>query len=383
MPSYDLIATTTFGIEAVARRELEDLGFDIVATENGKVIFRTDAAGIARANLRIRTADRILLRVGSFPATTFDELFDGTAALPWEDFIASDAAFPVDGKAVRSTLFSVPDCQAIVKRAVVERLRRAHGTGTLPETGSETRILVSLLSDVATLTIDTSGVALHKRGYRVAPVSAPLKETLAAALVLLSFWRPDRDLYDVFCGSGTIPIEAALIGRNIAPGIARDFAFRHWNLVSEAVWAEELRKARADEIREGTLSIHASDVDPAAIEAARRNAKAAGVDGDIVFEVRDFRDVRYKGDAGILISNPPYGERLDEGADDVYRAMRTVFGPLGTWSLYLLTARPDYADLLRRRPDRERKLYNGNIEVHYCQYYGPRPSRGGNRTGTP
>ncbi|MFA5006883.1 MAG: class I SAM-dependent RNA methyltransferase [Candidatus Izemoplasmatales bacterium] len=375
MDRFELIATTTFGLEAVAKRELLDLGFEILSTENGKVVFRADAAGIVRANLWVRTADRILLRVGTFRAETFDELFERTKALPWETFIPADGRFPVDGKSVKSKLFSISDCQGIVKKAIVERLRTIHPVERFAETGADFQVLVSLLSDVATLTVDTSGIALHKRGYRVAPVAAPLKETLAAALVLLSYWRKDRVLYDVFCGSGTIPIEAAMIARNVAPGLRRDFAFRHWPWLAPRFWDEETAKAEAAVDRSSPLSIFASDIDPAAVEAARRNAAAAGVAEDIVFRVADFRDVAFKGERHVLISNPPYGERLagDPNQDGLYRDMKTVFGPLGSWSLYILTSHPGFSGLMKRQPDRERKLYNGNIEVHYYQYYGPKP----------
>ncbi len=375
MGPYELIATTTFGLETVVKRELTDLGFDIVQTENGKVVFRSDDAGIVKANLWIRCADRILLKVGAFRAVTFDELYDGTAALPWEKLIAVDGKFPVDGKSVKSTLFSISDCQAIVKKAIVDRLRVRHAVTRFPETGADFPVLVSVLNDVATLTIDTSGTALHKRGYRVAPVTAPLKETLAAALVLLSYWRKDRVLYDVFCGSGTIPIEAALIGRNIAPGLSRDFAFRHWPWLDPSLWTEETRKAYLAIDHKTPLSIFASDIDGRAVEAARENAAEAGVDDCIVFSTADFRDVVFPGGRGILISNPPYGERLTGDPDqaNLYQDMKTVFGPLADWSLYLLTSYPGFPNLMRRKPDRERKLYNGNIEVHYYQYFGPRP----------
>lgn len=375
MTRLELIATTTFGLEAIAKRELIDLGFPILATDNGRIVFSADAAGIARANLWMRTADRILLKIGSFRAETFDELFERTRDLPWEDYIPADGRFPVDGKSVKSKLFSISDCQAIVKKAIVERLRRTHAVPRFPETGADHQVLVSLHEDVATLTIDTSGAALHKRGYRVSPVAAPLKETLAAALVMLSYWRRDRILYDVFCGSGTIPIEAALIGRNVAPGLLRDFASERWPWIGTDLWAEERERAAQAADRTAPLSIFASDIDPAAVAAAMRNAAAAGVGDAIAFRTADFRDVAYKGERNVLIVNPPYGERLaaESGTDRLYGDMKTVFGPLGSWSLYVLTAYPGFAGLMRRKPDRERKLYNGNIEVHYYQYYGPRP----------
>lgn len=374
MNAWELIATTTFGVEAVAKRELTGLGFEVLRTENGKITFNADLSGIARANLWLRSADRVLLKTGEFPALTFDELFDKTTAIPWERFIAPDGKFTVNGKSVKSTLFSVPDCQAIVKKAIVKRLEKAYGIAWFPETGAEFTVLVSLLSDVATLTIDTSGVALHKRGYRQTPVAAPLKETLAAALVLLSYWDENRSLYDVFCGSGTIPIEAAMIGNNLAPGLNRDFASRHWEWIGADVWNEEIALAQAAK-RSHPLRIRASDIDPAAVEAAKANAEAAGVGEMIRWEVADFRAIDYREKFGVLISNPPYGERLADSEEirRMYADIENVFGRLDTWSIYLLSGHLGFTKLKNRESDRIRKLYNGNLETLYHQFLGPKP----------
>jgi len=375
MMQYELIATSTFGIEAVVKRELVKLGFEVVRTENGKVTFLSDLSGIAKANIWLRSADRVLLKVGEFTAETFDELFEKTRALNWGKYIPIDGKFTVNGKSVKSKLFSISDCQAIVKKAIVETLKQKYAVTWFDESGADYTVLISMLSDVATLTIDTSGTALHKRGYRVAPVEAPLKETLAASLIMLSYWNQDRTLYDVFCGSGTIPIEAAMIGKNIAPGLKRDFASKHWSFIGDDIWTREIATAKAAIRSDIHLSIFASDIDALCIEAARTNAEEAGVGDSIVFTQIDFKNVDYSTPYGILITNPPYGERLSEdyNVNDIYNNMRPLFKKLDTWSLYLLTSYEGFANLIAKKPDRERKLYNGNIETCYYQYYGPKP----------
>ena len=271
MGQFELIATTTFGIEGVVKREIINLGFKVIKTENGKVTFLSDEAGIAKANLWLRTADRVLLKVGEFKAFTFDELFDKTIALDWSKYIPENGKFTVNGKSVKSKLFSISDCQAIVKKSIVENLKKKYNTSWFSESGANYTVLISILKDVATLTIDTSGVALHKRGYRINSVEAPLKETLGATLVLLSYWNKDRTLYDVFCGSGTIPIEAAMIGRNIAPGLSRDFASKHWSLIGEKIWKEEIKKAFQAIDHNVDLNIYASDINERNLNAAIEN----------------------------------------------------------------------------------------------------------------
>lgn len=377
MKEFELIATTSFGLEAVCKRELVALGFKVTSTENGKVTFLGDAAGIARANLWLRTADRVLLKVGEFKAFTFDELFDKTKALPWHEYISVDGKFTVNGKSVKSKLFSISDCQAIVKKSIVENLKQKHHVSWFPETGADYTVLISILKDVATLTIDTSGVALHKRGYRIETIDAPMKETLAASLVLLSFWNKDRVLYDAFCGSGTIPIEAAMIGRNIAPGLSRDFAAKYWGFLGPEVWREEKKKAFQAIDYDTEIKIYASDISDKSIEAAKANAEEAGVDDCIEFSVNDFRELDLKNDYGIMISNPPYGERLDhlEMVKRIYKVMGVKFKALDTWSFYFITSYKEFESEYRKASDRKRKLYNGNIETWYFQYYGPRPPR--------
>lgn len=372
---YTLIATTTFGIEAVARRELEALGFEIIGTENGKVTFKGDERGIVKANLWVRTADRILIQLGQFKAFTFDQLFDQTKAIPWEKYISKEGKFIVNGKSVKSKLFSIRDCQKMVKKATVDRLKEAYKVNWLEESKEEYQIMVSLLKDVATITLDTSGTGLHKRGYRVETVEAPMKETLAAALVQLSYWNKDRTLYDVFCGSGTIPIEAAMIGRNIAPGLARDFDAKHWSFIPSQIWKEEVRAAYQAIDYDVDLQIYASDISQKSIEAAKENALEAGVDDCITFATKDFKDIEYQNDYGIIISNPPYGERLDTKhiVEGMYIALGNIFNKLDTWSKYFFTSYEEFERKYRNKSDRKRKLYNGRIEAYYYQYYGPRP----------
>jgi putative N6-adenine-specific DNA methylase len=376
MKQVQLIATTTFGLETVVKKEVKDLGFNIVSIEDGKITFESDLAGIARANLWLRSADRVLLKVGEFKALTFEELFQQTKALPWGDWIPQDGKFTVNGKSIKSQLFSISDCQAIVKKAVVEKMKEKYQIDWFEETGPEYTIQVALLKDIATLTIDTSGAGLHKRGYRKRNVEAPIKETLAAALVSLSYWNKDRILYDVFCGSGTLPIEAALIGKNIAPGLYRDFASKHWPIIGETIWNEEINKAK-EAINDAQLTIFASDIDPRAVEIARENAREAGVDAYINFEVKDFRKVDYSKDYSVILSNPPYGERLedDEQAKKISRDMGQIFNKLDTWSKYIITSVSGFESLYGKKADRERKLFNGTIQVRYYQYYGPRPPR--------
>ncbi|ERJ13150.1 THUMP domain-containing class I SAM-dependent RNA methyltransferase [Haloplasma contractile] len=376
MKQIELIATTTFGLESVVKREVKDLGFRVKSVEDGKITFFSDLAGIAKANLWLRSADRVLLKIGEFKAYTFDELFEQTKTLPWGDFIPVDGKFTVNGKSVKSKLFSISDCQAIVKKSVVENLKKKYNVEWFEETGAEFTIQVSLLKDLATLTIDTSGVGLHKRGYRQQNVEAPIKETLAAALINLSFWNKDRVLYDVFCGSGTIPIEAAMIARNIAPGLLRDFASTHWEIM-DGIWKSEIKKAKQAIDQDSEIKIYASDIDPKAIESAQENAFEAAVDDCITFSVSDFKDIDYSEDYAVLISNPPYGERLKdkEEVEQITRDMGKIFNKLDTWSKYIITSLDGFEYLYKKKADRERKLFNGRIKVRYYQYYGPRPPR--------
>ena len=368
-----LIATAAFGLEGVVARELKDLGYESQEVENGRVLFAADLAAIPRLNLWLRTADRLQLLVGEFTAGSFDELFEKTKALAWENWIPLDGEFPVTGKSVKSKLYSVPDCQAIVKKAVVERLKQKHRVQWFQETGPRYPIQVSLLKDRAALTIDTSGPGLHKRGYRSRGGPAPLKETLAAALVQLSHWRPQRLLLDPFCGSGTILIEAAMIGDNIAPGLTRSFAAENWPQLS-ALWREARREASAA-IEDNPLKLQGSDIDDGAVALARANADNAGVGDKIHFQRRELAQVSSAVKYGCLITNPPYGERLEAATAQLYREMGRVFAPWDTWSIYILTNQRDFEKHFGREAAKKRKLYNGRIECNYYQYIGPPPPR--------
>lgn len=375
MGQIELIATSTFGLESVVKREVLKLGYEDIKVENGKVNFKADEKAIPKSNIWLRTADRVLLKMGEFKATTFEELFEKTKDLPWEDWITEDGEFTVVGKAVDSKLMSVPDCQAIVKKAVVEKLRTKYNVDWFKETGAKFTIQVSILKDIATLTIDTSGEGLHKRGYRLDSVEAPIKETLAAALVQLSFWNHERILIDPFCGSGTIPIEAAMIGKNIAPGIQRNFASENWPRVKEEYWKEERISARKAILQDRELNIVATDIDENAIEIAKENAFEIGVDDCIEFNTKDVLDLNIKEEYGVIISNPPYGERIGEKkeVEKLYREMGKKFNKLNTWSIYILTSNTEFEKLYGKKASRRRKLYNGRIRVDYYQYYGPRP----------
>lgn len=377
MQKVELIATATFGLESVVAEEVRGLGYTDVQVENGKVTFSADLSAIARTNLWLRTADRVRLKIGEFQATTFDELFEKTKALPWADWITEDAAFPVEGKSVKSTLFSVPDCQAIVKKAVVESLKKTYKRDWFEEKGPMYKIEVALLKDVATLTIDTSGPGLHKRGYRGLIGTAPLKETMAAAMILLSRWKPDRTFMDPFCGSGTIPIEAALIGQNIAPGMNREFVSESWPVIPKAVWREARAETHDLARYDQKLDIIGTDMDEDILKIARRNAAEAGVDDLIHFQRMDVRDVRTKKKYGYLICNPPYGERLGEWkqVSRLYGEMGKTFAALDTWSFYVITSDELFEEHFGRKASKKRKLYNGNIKVDYYQFFGPKPPR--------
>ncbi len=377
MGQIQLIATTTFGLEAVVKRELQNLGYNDLVVENGKITFRATEKDIPITNLWLRSADRVLLKMGEFKATSFEELFEKTKALPWDEWITEDGEFIVEGKSVNSKLFSISDSQAIVKKAVVEKLKTKYKKEWFEETGAKFTIEVSLLKDTATLTIDTSGSGLHKRGYRTHSVEAPLKETLAAALIQLSYWNKDRFLLDPFCGSGTIPIEAAMIGKNIAPGLNRNFASEGWPRVKKEYWQDARRKAWDVMLKDFNLNIIGSDIDKKAIGIAKENAANIGLEGDIKFITKDFRDFKFKDDYGVIICNPPYGERLGEEkeVDKLYKDMGKFLGKLDTYSIYVLTSNKDFERLYGKDADRKRKLYNGRIKVDYYQYYGPRPPR--------
>ena len=373
----NLIATSTFGLEAVVARELDALGYPARIVSVGRIAFEGDEAAIFRVNTWLRCADRVLIEMGSFQATDFGELFDRTNELPWERWIAADAAFPVNGRSVKSQLSSVPACQKICKKAIVEKLRKAHHTATLPETGPPCVVEVSLLNDLAVLTIDTTGAGLNKRGYRQKVGKAPLKETLAAGLVQLSFWKPDRPLLDPFCGGGTIGIEAALIGRNMAPGMNRTFAAGDWPATDSSLAVRASEEARDLAVFDRPLEILGTDIDPEQTELARDHANHAGLGNSLKFRTQPFADLDCGLEYGCLFCNPPYAERIGEKSDveEIYRSMPDVLRRLKTWSHYILTSYPRFEAIVGQSADRRRKLYNGRIECTYFQFHGPRPPR--------
>jgi putative N6-adenine-specific DNA methylase len=373
----ELIATTSFGLEAVVAREVKALGYEGQTVADGRVTFRAGPEAICRANLWLRSADRVVIKMEEFEAADFGTLFDRCAALDWARWIPENGQFPVSGKSVRSQLHSVRDCQALVKKAIVEKLKQSYPVPWFAENGPLFAVQISLLKDVATITLDTTGPGLHKRGYRTLTGPSPLKETLAAALVQLSYWTAARPLLDPFCGTGTIPIEAALWARNRAPGLSRRFAAEDWPTLDLRLWHEAREEANDRVVRDGTLVIVGSDVDEASLTMARHHARAAGVEADIRFEHRDFRDVQPRGDYGCLIANPPYGERSGdvEAAEELVRASADVFRRFDTWSIYILNALANYEQLCRRHADRRRKLYNGRIACTYYQFHGPRPPK--------
>lgn len=376
MTHIKLIAPTLLGIEAITARELRNLGYDDVKVENGRVTFAGDFQAICRANLWIRTAERILVEIGEFSATTFDELFEKTKALPWDEWIPEDGTFPVKGYSLKSKLYSVPDCQAIIKKAVVEKLKTKYHRSWFDEKGPLYQIQFSLMKNKVTLMIDTSGESLHKRGYREKANEAPLRETLAAAMILLTKWRNDRPFHDPFCGSGTIPIEAALIGANIAPGMEREFVSADWPQIPKKLWWNARNEAHSM-IKNDRLQIIGTDIDKETVKLSKENAYKANVDNHIVFKTMPVKDIRSAGDYGCIVCNPPYGERMGEihEVEQLYKDMGKVFRNFDTWSKYILTAHENFQKHFGKSANKNRKLYNGMLKCYYYQYFGPRPPR--------
>lgn len=371
----ELIATATFGLEAVVKREIESLGYKILKTEDGKVTYMGDERAIVRSNLWLRSADRVLLKMAEFKALEFEELFQQTKAIAWEELIPVDGKFTVTGTSVKSKLHSVPACQKIVKKAIVERLKEFYGIEVFEETGAEYTVKATLLKDRVTLTVDTSGVGLHKRGYRVCDVAAPIKETLAAAMIQLSFWRKDRILLDPCTGSGTIPIEAAMIARNIAPGLNRSFACQEWEFIDEKFWKEEKKAAFEAIDYDSELKIYGFDINRKAVDAAKENAEEAGVDDCIVFKKADASKLRPIGENGIIVTNPPYGERIGEEEEirQIYDGFNRFFKENPDWSLFMITTDKEAEEkVMGREANRRRKLYNGRLETCYYQFHGER-----------
>ena len=380
---FTLVATAAFGLEAIVVRELKALGYDAKVARPGRIEFAGDFSAIARANLWLRSADRVMVQIAKFQAADFDALFDTACGLPWEDWIAPDAAILVRGRSHKSQLTSVPAVQRTIKKSIVERLLAKHRVATLPETGAAVPVEVAILEDEATLSLDTSGDGLAKRGYRTLTGPAQIRETLAAALVQLSFWKPERPLIDPFCGTGTILIEAATIGRRMAPGRLRQFAAEHWPSLAAEPW-QQAREEAADlqlpalpDGRKGAERPMGTDLDPEALKMARYHAEKAGVVDDLHFQQRPFAELSSQRQYGCTIMNPPYGLRMgeDREVEELYRTLPEVLRRLPTWSHYILTARGDLEKLVGQKADRRRKLFNAQIECTYFQFYGPRPPR--------
>lgn len=382
MKQYELIAPCHFGMEAVLKREIQDLGYQIVEVDNGKVTFSGDAAAVARANIFLRTTERILLKVGRFRATTFDDLFEAVKAIPWEDYIPEDGKFWVTkANSVSSKLFSPSDIQRIVKKAMVERMKQTYHTDWFEETGASYPLRISIVKDVVTIGIDTTGESLHKRGYRKFTAPAPVTETLAAAMILLSPWRSDRILIDPFCGSGTIPIEAAMIALDMAPGMNREFTAENWkNIIPKNCWYNAINEAEERICPDAELHIQGYDVDDEVLRMARTNAELAGVEEYIHFQKRDIKDFHTPKKYGFVISNPPYGERLSAGEEmhKLYRTIGQVMSDNETWSFFFLSGYGEAEKAIacggdRKRATKNRKIYNGMMKTYLYQYMGVKP----------
>jgi putative N6-adenine-specific DNA methylase len=377
-PLYFVIPTL-FGVEKLTADECKRMGLSGVRADNGRVFCSGTEADIPRLNLRLRTGERVLISLGSFPADTFDALFEGTKALPWENFIPLGAAFPVKGFSLDSQLRAVPACQSIVKKAVAARLGAAYGFDTLPEDGALYQIQFSLMKNQATLLLDTSGAGLHKRGYRAQGVAAPLRETLAAVLVILSGYRGRDPFCDPFCGSGTLVIEAALLAQNRAPGLSRSFSAQKWAWVSSQHWLDAAEEALDLEFS-GSYDIWGGDIDPQAVALSRHNAELAEVDGLVRFEVADVKDFRRTEPYGRVVSNPPYGERISDhaAAEELYRVFGGVLRALPPgWRKGVLSSHTEFERTLGQTADKKRKLYNGMLKCDYFMYQGAKPGQGG------
>ena len=386
MKTFELIAPCHFGLEAVLKKEILDLGYEISLVEDGRVTFIGDDEAICRANVFLRTAERVLLKAGSFKAETFEELFQGTRNIPWEDFIPEDGKFWVaKASSIKSKLFSPSDIQSIMKKAMVERLKNRYGVTWFPENGASYPLRVFLYKDMVTVGIDTSGESLHKRGYRTLTSKAPITETLAAALILLTPWNRDRILVDPFCGSGTFPIEAAMMAANMAPGMNRSFLAEEWrNVIKRKCWYEAMDEAGGLVEEDVQVDIQGYDVDGDIVKAARTNAQSAGVDHMIHFQQRPVSALSHPKKYGFIISNPPYGERIEEKENlpALYREIGERFAALDAWSMYLITSYEDAQKYIGRKADKNRKIYNGMLKTYFYQFMGPKPPRRSQENGS-
>jgi putative N6-adenine-specific DNA methylase len=377
--TFELIAPCHFGMESVLKREIDDLGYDITEVQDGRVTFFGDAEALCRANVFLRTAERILIKVGSFHAESFEELFQGTKNLPWEEYLPADGKFWVAKAAsVKSALFSPSDIQSIMKKAMVERLKGVYGISWFEETGASFPVRVFLLKDEVTVGLDTTGESLHKRGYRKLTAKAPIAENLAAGLIMLTPWHGDRILVDPFCGSGTIPIEAAMIAAGIAPGMNRSFLAENWPHIAEKkLWYDTVEEARDLMHPDVETDIQGYDLDEEMVRISRENAKLAGVDHLIHFQKRDVSQLSHPKKYGFLITNPPYGERLSDREEvaKLYKVIGERYAALDAWSMYLITAYDKAEDAIGRKADKNRKIYNGMMKTYFYQFQGPKPPR--------
>lgn len=376
---YELIAPCHFGLESVLKKEILSLGYEIVSVEDGRVTFRGDETSIPRGNIFIRTAERILLKVGSFKAANFDELFEGTKAIPWEEYLPRDAKFWVTKATTnKSALFSGSAIQSIVKKSIVERMKQTYRVSHFDESGDEYPIRVFIFKDMVSIGLDTSGISLHKRGYRQLVGKAPISETLAAALLMLTPWNKDRVLVDPFCGSGTFPIEAAMIGANIAPGMKRTFASDSWGkIVPKKLWTNAFDEANDLIKNDIEMNIQGYDLDSDIVKCAITNAHSAGVDKHIHFQVRDVKDFKNPKHYGFIVTNPPYGERLEEKSalPELYKIIGESFAGVPDWSMYLISSYEEAEKYIGRKADKNRKIYNGMIKSYFYQFMGPKPPK--------
>lgn len=379
MRTFDLLVPCHFGLEAVLKREIYDLGYEITKVEDGRVTFEGDEEAICRANIFLRTAERVMIQVGRFKATTFEELFQGIKNLPWEEYIPEDGKFWVKkASSINSKLFSPSDIQSIAKKAMVERMKQKYHKEWFKEDGAAYPVRIFLLKDEVTVALDTSGDSLHKRGYRTMTSKAPLTETLAASLIMLTPWRKDRILVDPFCGSGTFPIEAAMIAANVAPGMNRDFTAEEWtNLIDRKLWYECVKEAEDMIDTTVKVDIQGYDIDGDVIKAARENAKRAGVENMIHFQQRAVADLSHPKKYGFIITNPPYGERLEDKADlpELYTQIGQAYQRLDSWSMFLITSYTDTEKYIGRKADKNRKIYNGMLKTYFYQFLGPKPPK--------
>lgn len=384
MNQYEFVAPCHFGLESVLKRELTDLGYDIVDVNDGRVIFSGDVSAFCRANIFLRTAERVLLKVDKFKAETFDELFEKTKAIHWEDYIPVNGKFWVaKATSIKSKLFSPSDIQSIMKKAIVERLKQVYNVEWFTEDGNEYPIRVTFMKDEITIGIDTSGESLHKRGYRKLTSKAPITETLAAALIMLTPWNKDRILVDPFCGSGTIPIEAAMIGANIAPGMNRSFISENWtDIIPKKKWYDAIEEANDVMLKSVDMTIQGYDLDGEIIKAARQNAVLAEVDQYIHFQQRSVSDLSHNKKYGFIITNPPYGERLEDkdALPGLYKEIGRTFNALDAWSYFIITSYEDAQKYIGRKADKNRKIYNGMLKTYYYQFMGPKPPTRTDRT---